>query len=145
MKVLVNNQPPVNHGRVLAALSSAVIALFPEKRRLQKIQRLEKRLCSVRGDEILDYYGQDVTLLTAISYPKEWFAKPRKLEFEGLLFDGATEPEKYMEKRYGNYMQLPPVEEQVVHHSYIKIDPYRSYVEYEKYIENAWEAVRKLE
>ena len=131
LKVLVNNQPPVNHGKVLAFLSRSALALFSEKSRLKKIKELEKRLSSVRGEEILDYYGQDVALFTAISYPKQWFMQPRKLEFEGLFFDGATEPEKYMTKRYGNYMQLPPVEEQVVHHTYVIIDPYKSFREYE--------------
>lgn len=132
MKVLVNNRPPVNHGKALAAISKGILALFSEKRRKMLITRLEKRLRSVKGEEILDYYGQDVSLFTAISYPKEWFAEPKLLEFEGLFFYGATEPEKYMKKRYGNYMKLPPVKDRTVHHTYVKIDPYKSYTEYEK-------------
>lgn len=130
-KVLVNNRPPVNHGKVLAIISKCILALFTEKRRKRKIDKLEKRLSSVRGEEILDYFGQDITLFTAISYPKQWFAEPKKLEFEGMFFDGATEPEKYMRKRYGDYTKLPPVEDQVMHHTYITIDPYKSYREKE--------------
>ena len=132
MKVLVNNRPPVNHGGLVAMLSKALLMIFPGKSRIRTISKIEKRLSSVRGKEVLDYYGQDITLLTAISYPKEWFSEPKKLEFEGALFNGATEPEKYMRKRYGDYMKLPPVEDQVVHHTYIRIDPYKSYTEYER-------------
>lgn len=132
LKVLVNNRPPVNHGGALAIASKMILAIYSGDRRIKKIARLEKRLASVRGKEILDYYGYDVTLLTAISYPKEWFGTPKKLEFEGRLFNGATEPEKYMERRYGDYMKLPPEEDQVVHHTYIKLDPYKSYKEYER-------------
>lgn len=132
LKVLVNNRPPVNHGGVLAFMSKIILRLYPNAWRKKKILKIEKRLSSVKGKEILDYFGQDVTLFTAISYPKEWFGVPRKLEFEGMYFDGATEPEKYMQKRYGDYTRLPPIEEQVVHHMYIKIDPYRSYVDYER-------------
>ncbi len=132
LKVLVNNRAPMNHGNVVAFISKAVLSLYSENHRLRTIKRLERRLSSVKGTEILDYFGQDVTLFDAISYPKEWFGEPRKLEFEGLFFNGATEPEKYMEKRYGNYMKLPPVEDQVVHHTYITIDPYKSYTEYER-------------
>lgn len=132
LKVLVNNRPPLNHGKILRWASKAILFFYSEKRRLNKIEKLEYRLSSVKGNEILDYFGQDITLFTAISYPKEWFAEPRKLSFEGILFDGATEPEKYMTKRYGDYMKLPPKEDQIFHHTYIKIDPYKSYIEYEK-------------
>lgn len=140
-KVLVKNSPPENHGGVLVLMSKIVLSVYSGYRRKHAIQKIEKRLAAVRGDEILDYFGQDVTLFTAISYPKEWFAKPKKLEFEGLMFDGATEPEKYMKKRYGDYMILPPVEDQVFHHTYINIDPYKSYREYEKTASNGvWAA-----
>lgn len=130
LKVLVNNRPPVNHGKVLALVARGILTCIANEQRLKIISELEKRLCSVRGNEVLDYYGQDVGLFTAISYPKEWFSEPKKLEFEGRIFNGASEPEKYMEKRYGDYMKLPPIEDQVVHHTYIKIDPYKSYEEY---------------
>ena len=132
MKVLVNNRPPVNHGKALALAAKIVLLPYSGSRRLKTINKLEKRLSSVRGNEVLDYYGQDISLFSAITYPKEWFGEPKKLEFEGMYFDGATEPEKYMSKRYGDYMKLPPVEDQVVHHTYIQIDPYKSYKEYER-------------
>ena len=131
-KVLVNNRAPVNHGGLMARMSKCLLSIYSGDKRLKKIKKLEERLSSVSGKEILDYYGQDITLFTAISYPKEWFGKPEKLEFEGMYFNGATEPDKYMRKRYGDYMKLPPVEDQIVHHTYVKIDPYKSYVEYER-------------
>lgn len=131
MKVLVNNRPPVNHGKAVALIAKLILSMFPGDKRIRTINRLERRLSSVKGDEILDYYGQDVSLFSAITYPKCWFGVPKKLEFEGLTFDGATEPEKYMEKRYGDYLKLPPKENQVFHHTYIVIDPYKSYKEYE--------------
>ena len=131
LKVLVNHRPPENHGRLLALASKAILLCYPEKRRFGKIEKLEKHLSAVRGSEILDYFGQDVSLFTAISYPKEWFQEPKKLEFEGLHFNGPTEPEKYLTKRYGDYRKLPPAEDQVVHHTYVTIDPYKSYIEYE--------------
>lgn len=132
LKVLVNNRAPINHGRAIATIAKVILSLYSDTRRTRTIRRLEDRLSSVRGPEILDYFGQDVSLLTAISYPKEWFAEPSKLEFEGFLFNGATEPDKYMKKRYGDYMKLPPIEDQVVHHTYIIVDPYKSYTQYER-------------
>lgn len=132
LKVLVNNRPPINHGKVLNIISKVLLSLYSDERRNRRIEKLENRLASVKGDEILDYYGQDITLMTAISYPKHWFAEPKKLVFEGRYFNGATEPEKYMKRRYGDYMKLPPIEDQIVHHTYITVDPYKSYKEYER-------------
>lgn len=131
MKVLVNNRPPVNHGGAMAKLSKLILLLYSDEKRKKTIKKIERRLSSVKGNEVLDYYGEDVSLISAISYPKEWFGEPKKLEFEGLFFYGATEPDKYMKKRYGDYMKLPPVDDQVVHHTYVTIDPYKSYREYE--------------
>ena len=131
LKVLVSNTPPVNHGGFLAWISKVILHLYSGNYRKRKIKEIEDRLASVKGNEILDYYGEDIGLFTAISYPKEWFAKPKRLEFEGKYFDGATEPEKYMKKRYGDYMKLPPVEDQVVHHNYVVLDPYKSYTQYD--------------
>lgn len=132
LKVLVNNRAPINHGKLLANVSRLILGMYSSDKRKRKIEQLQKKLVDVRGAEILDYFGQDITLLTAISYPKEWFAEPKELEFEGKLFYGPTEPEKYLKKRYGDYMKLPPIEDQVVHHTYVVIDPFRSYTEYEK-------------
>lgn len=131
LKVLVNNKPPVNHGKFLAMMAEMVLKCYSEKRRMKTINKLENRLASVRGDEILDYYGEDISLFSAISYPKRWFDIPKQLEFEGRYFCGATEPEKYMEKRYGDYMKLPPVKDRVFHHDCVVINPYKSYKEYE--------------
>lgn len=131
LRILVNNRPPVNHGKLIAFMAKCILKSFSEKRRLSKIKKLERRISSVSGSEIIDYYGQDVTVFSAISYPKEWFGEPSKLEFEGKVFNGATEPERYMTKRYGDYMKMPPVQDRVVHHTYVKIDPYNSYLKYE--------------
>ncbi len=131
LKVLVNNTPPVNHGRILAMLAEMVLKCYSKKQRMETIKKLENRLASVKGDEILDYYGEDISLFSAISYPKQWFDIPKQLEFEGRYFCGATEPEKYMERRYGDYMKMPPVKDRVFHHDYVVIDPYKSYKEYE--------------
>ena len=56
-KVLVNNRPPVNHGTIVALVARGILSLIGRKSRLKIIANLEKRLSSVTGDEILDYYG----------------------------------------------------------------------------------------
>ena len=136
-RILVANRVPYNHGNLMKAATKMVLDTYGKKNREKKIRKLEKDLSSVKdGDEILDYYGQDISYFSAITYPKVWFGKPKKLEFEGKLFNGATEPELYMEKRYGDYMKLPPVEDQVHHHTYVYMNANLPYKEYLKDKEN---------
>lgn len=129
-KVLSSGRIPQNHGKSAKILATLVLNTYGLKHRKKKASKIEREFMKVKGKEILDYYGQDITLLSAITYPKEWFETPRKLEFEGLYFDGPTEPEKYMTKRYGDYMKLPPVEDQVKHHTYVYMNAHQSYKEY---------------
>lgn len=132
LKLMVANKVPVNHGKLVKVISRCLLAFLGLFGREKTIDRMFKHLRSVRGSEILDYYGEDVGIASAITYPKEWFGEPGKLEFEGMYFNGPTEPEKYMTRRYGDYMQLPPEEKRVVRHTYVVLDPYKSYREYNK-------------
>lgn len=131
LRLLVYNKPVKNHGKIISWLSQVILSIYSGSRE-QKIKELEERLIKVRGNEILDYHGEDITLFTAISYPKEWFANTRKLEFEGKFFDGAIESEKYLRKRYGDYMKMPSIEDQVHRHNCVVLDPYKSYTQYEE-------------
>lgn len=45
-------------------------------------------------------------------FDADMFQEPKDIEFEGKLFMGPTKIEKYLELRYGNYMELPSKEQQ---------------------------------
>lgn len=47
--------------------------------------------------------------------PVEFFGSPEYLEFEGHLLPLPQEWDQYLSQLYGNYMKLPPVDEQVNH------------------------------
>lgn len=129
-RILVAGRVPYNHGSILKTGSKLILAIYCGDKRKKKIRKLECALRNVKdGKEILDYFGQDVTLFGAITYDKKWFAEPKKVEFAGYLFSAPTEPEKYLAKRYGDFMKLPPLEEQKHHHSYVMIDVKKSYEE----------------
>lgn len=44
--------------------------------------------------------------------PKEYYGKPKLVKFEDRYFFIPENPEKYLTKLYGDYMKLPPKEEQ---------------------------------
>ena len=52
-------------------------------------------------------------------FKREYFYDTVKIEFEGRLFDCPIGYQSILSQVYGNYMQLPPIEEQVSHHSYL--------------------------
>lgn len=45
--------------------------------------------------------------------PKKVYTKTRDFEFEGHMFKGLKYYDKYLQSRYGNYMELPPKEKRV--------------------------------
>ena len=108
-RALAKGDVPVETGGLFGKLTKVLQKLYPGERGERKMKKILHQLAAVRnGKEILDYYGMDVKLCSAITYPKEWFGEPKKLEFEGHMLCGPTEPEKYLTRRYGDYMTLPP-------------------------------------
>ena len=51
-------------------------------------------------------------------FPRSWVERTVDVEFEGLKFKAPLEYDKYLQLFFGNYMELPPVEERVTHHDY---------------------------
>lgn len=47
--------------------------------------------------------------------PKKWFKKSKCFEFEGKKFVGLKYYDDYLRFSYGNYMELPPLEDRVQH------------------------------
>lgn len=51
-------------------------------------------------------------------FKKNEFIKPIKVEFEGKQFNAPSNFDELLAIFYGDYMQLPPKEEQITHHRY---------------------------
>lgn len=48
-------------------------------------------------------------------YPRKWLFPPKKRAFEDREYWGMAYPERYLERMYGDYMTLPPVEQRERH------------------------------
>ena len=104
--------PPKNHGALAKLIGTSLLLFSPEKNRGRDIERLALKLRNPgKSHEIADYFGEDITFCTAITYEKAWFSEPSRMEFEGRFFDGPTDPDKYLTRRYGDYMTPPPERE----------------------------------
>lgn len=103
-KILVGGAPK-NHGRFAKTIGMIITSVISIGNKDRAIKRIESKL-NYKGKsyEVADYYGYDVSLMSVISYNKEWFAEPSEMEFEGRFFYGPTDADKYLTKRFGDYM-----------------------------------------
>lgn len=51
-------------------------------------------------------------------FPVAWFEEFENINFEGIQVRTIKAKEEFLSTRYGEYMQLPPEEEQITHHPY---------------------------
>lgn len=63
-------------------------------------------------------------------FPREWFTNPAYLDFEGHRMAVPAGTDEYLRISYGNYMELPPAEEQICRHNAAFIDLEHSYKQY---------------
>ena len=78
-------------------------------KKLHKVIRKYDFYSSPRGGNVLGTY-RDREIV-----PIEVFGKPKKMEFEGMQLSVHSEPEKYLENIYGDFMRLPKEEDRVGH------------------------------
>ena len=50
-------------------------------------------------------------------YKKSWFDKTTEVDFEGCRFKAPSDYDAVLRRLYGDYMQLPPENERITHHS----------------------------
>lgn len=111
-RICIAGRAPINHGRFLKICSNIILALYKGKRREKKIALCKKHLMKYKNtDRVLTYFGLDITPTSVITYEADWFNETSNLEFANTEFCGPTNPDAYLHMKYGDYMQLPPIEE----------------------------------
>lgn len=58
----------------------------------------------------------------------QWFGIPKLVRFEDTWIYVPEKAEKYLTALYGNYMELPPMEDRLTHHDFIELDLEKSYI-----------------
>ena len=92
----------------------------------RKIQ-LKDRGHKFTGRVVKSYYS-DFADNTPI--PKEIFEKGELKPFESIMANVPQGYDEYLERLYGDYMKLPPLEKRVSNHNAKVIDVNKSYKEY---------------
>ena len=101
------------------------------KKSLREIQdkkeKMYKKYKYTDSEKIISYcgmYGKKEIM------PKKYFGEGKKVLFEGIEVIAPQEYDLYLKQFYGDYMKLPPKEQQVTHHYNEIIDLENSYKKY---------------
>ena len=101
------------------------------KKSLREIQdkkeKMYKKYKYTDSENIISYcgmYGKKEIM------PKKYFGEGKKVLFEGIEVIAPQEYDLYLKQFYGDYMKLPPKEQQVTHHYNEIIDLENSYKKY---------------
>lgn len=70
------------------------------------------------------------TTIMGMHFPVNWFRNPKYVDFEGQRMPVPADTDKYLTISFGDYMTIPPKEEQVARHDSVFIDLNKSYTEY---------------
>lgn len=86
---------------------------------LSEYINIRSKIESTNGDCLVSFdglYGEKEV------FKKEWFDSLIRLSFEGLEISAPSEYDKILKKLYGNYMELPPEDKRISHHSHYFLD-----------------------
>ena len=116
---------PYKHGVTLGTYwSLALRYLFSREKITQKLVNIMAKYDFDDSEFVCDYNDGKEGIL-----PKKVFEKTEELIFEGRVFLGIKDYHSYLSNKYGDYMTVPPPENQI-QHDFKVIDFNKSYREY---------------
>lgn len=113
--------PPLA-GVPVKAVSKFFLAVKKGKARVNKRNKLLKRITKYNSDKSLKLVGIECTDTMAVHYPADLMDHFAPLEFENKNFLAVEDRDEMLTRYFGNYMQLPPESERVLRHHPILVD-----------------------
>jgi len=123
---------PEHKGKVTYIATKAALGVVRSFRLRYKLWRYaEKHFSNPDIDKchMVASFIEGTTIMNQ-HFPKEWFLQPGELSFEGYSMPVASDFDSYLRISYGDYMELPPVEERICRHDSVFVDLHNSYRQY---------------
>ena len=122
-------QPPRNHGRLVCAAGQVLLAIAPSKGLRYKLWKMAERKMTKYPIDKCSYITELCSgpRYMKLEYPAEIFSSAVMAEFEGYMLPIPKGYDAYLRMAFGDYMQIPPKEQQVCHHEFEMIDMDHSY------------------
>lgn len=131
-QIYINQEPFTSGGKLAYAASKVMLWLHPSwKGRYRAAMRAERRMCRYpfgstgKVTELCARFGP-----MRRDYPLEAFERAAYLPFEGMDMPVPVGYDTYLTMAFGDYMQLPPKEEQKPKHETVYIDLEHGYRRY---------------
>lgn len=130
--IYCSQQVPQNHGKFFAGLGKLLLDFAPSQLNRYHIWKYAEK-------QMTKYNSQDTGLVTELCvgprymgnvYLKKDFLSAIKVPFEDTELPIPIGYDSYLTQVFGDYMQLPPEDQQIAHHETIFIDPSHSYTQY---------------
>ena len=132
---------PEHKSKAIYVATKIALTVFRSNKIRYKIWKYSERQLakySIAEHDIVASFGEGTTIMRQ-HFPKEWFLNPGYATFEGHVMPVPADTDKYLTISYGDYMKLPPPEEQICRHDAVFIDLEHSYKQYrgiKYYIQN---------
>ena len=123
---------PEHKGKLTYYATKLALGVFRSPKIRYKLWSSAEKRLSKYGTENCDTvasFGEGATIMR-MHFPKKWFLNPAYLEFEGHSFLCPEDYDQYLKITFGDYMQLPPEEEQIPRHNSLFIDLDNCYTKY---------------
>lgn len=89
--------------------------LFGYRYWIKKLKKLSIKYKNETSEYVANVYSPNYIHV----FKKEWFKESVELPFENIMAQAPCGYKELLEKMYGDYMKLPPVEKQVTHHDFV--------------------------
>jgi len=104
---------PKKHTRLLARKLTRILPPSVMSKVHRRLENLLNRYKFEQSDLVCNYLG---AWGTKEIMPRSYFGTGKPTSFEGYSFVGVQEPHLFLRNLYGDYMELPPIEERISHH-----------------------------
>lgn len=120
--LFVREYVPENNGKLLKFGSKIILKLSRKSRLPQKAQKYLKKVCKYNHNKNLQLADMSVINTMSMYYDKDLLDKIVDIDFENKKVKVLKEYQNYLKIRYGDYMKLPPENEQTWYHHPVLID-----------------------
>lgn len=116
LKIVAIDRNRSLYKNLILAMSHFLLVIIPMKLVVSKMKSISKRYQTVTTNRraVFVFWNN----MKRWVLPKALFDRYSEITFEGMTYKTISEVDTYLKAMYGDYMQLPPEDKRVSHHSF---------------------------